>query len=151
RKNCGRDARNSSGTLDEQCRQRDSRRRRRTMPHHAFKIDKESGVWSLESTRQKQSLAFDFRLQTHDSRLLKAVSAITTHVLDTSQGHPARGVPVHLEMQEEDGGWRTLGTGVTDRDGRLGDLLPDDFDLQPGIYRLIFETAAYFEAQSLRS
>ena len=79
------------------------------------------------------------------------MSAITTHVLDTSQGHPARGVPVHLEMQEEDGGWRTLGTGVTDRDGRLRDLLPDEVALQPGIYRLIFETAAYFEAQSLRS
>lgn len=58
---------------------------------------------------------------------------------------------MHLEMQEADGGWRVLGTGKTDNDGRLGNLLPDDFDLQPGIYRLIFDTAAYFEAQSLRS
>ena len=79
------------------------------------------------------------------------MSAITTHVLDTSQGHPARGVPVRLEMQEMDGSWHALGTGATDADGRLRDLLPDDFNLQPGLYRLSFDTAAYFEAQSLKS
>lgn len=79
------------------------------------------------------------------------MSAITTHVLDTSLGKPAVGVPVHLDMQAEDGGWRELSSGVTDRDGRLRDLLPDDFDLQPGVYRLVFDTAAYFDAKSLRS
>lgn len=79
------------------------------------------------------------------------MSAITTHVLDTSQGHPARGVHVHLEMQEAQGGWQALGTGVTDRDGRVRDLLPDDFDLQPGVYRLTFDTGAYFEKKSLSS
>ncbi|HUQ34430.1 MAG TPA: hydroxyisourate hydrolase [Pyrinomonadaceae bacterium] len=79
------------------------------------------------------------------------MSAITTHILDTSRGEPARNVPVHLETQGADGNWRTLGTGATDSDGRLRDLLPDDFSLQPGLYRLIFDTAAYFETQSLRS
>jgi 5-hydroxyisourate hydrolase len=79
------------------------------------------------------------------------MSAITTHILDTARGEPARNVPVHLEMQGTDGGWRSLGTGQTDADGRLRDLLPDEFDLQPGLYRLIFDTAGYFEAQSLRS
>lgn len=79
------------------------------------------------------------------------MSAITTHVLDTSRGRPAGGVPVHLEAQEADGGWRSVGAGATDADGRLRDLLPDDFDLQPGIYRLVFDTAAYFEAHEVRS
>jgi 5-hydroxyisourate hydrolase len=79
------------------------------------------------------------------------MSAITTHVLDTSSGRPACGVPIQLEVQEADGGWRALSSGATDGDGRLRDLLPVDFDLQPGIYRLIFDTAAYFEAHSLRS
>ena len=79
------------------------------------------------------------------------MSAITTHVLDTAQGRPAAGVTLQLEMQGEGGGWRVLGAGTTDGDGRLGDLLPDDFDLQPGIYRLVFETAAYFEAQGVRN
>jgi 5-hydroxyisourate hydrolase len=79
------------------------------------------------------------------------VSAITTHILDTSQGRPAEGVPVHLDVQQEDGSWRELSSGATDRDGRLRDLLPDDYDLQPGVYRLIFDTAAYFEAHGVRS
>jgi 5-hydroxyisourate hydrolase len=79
------------------------------------------------------------------------MSAITTHVLDTSRGQPARGVPVYLEVQEAGANWRSLGVGVTDEDGRVKHLLPDEFDLQPGLYRLSFETAVYFEAQSLRS
>ena len=79
------------------------------------------------------------------------MSAITTHVLDTSQGQPASGVPVRLEMQETDGSWHVLGTGVTDADGRLRDLLRDDFNLQPGLYRLSFDTAAYFAVQNLKS
>ncbi len=79
------------------------------------------------------------------------MSAITTHILDTSQGHPAGGVPVHLEMNGTSGDWHALGTGVTDTDGRLRDLLPDDFNLQPGLYRLSFDTSAYFKAQNLRS
>jgi 5-hydroxyisourate hydrolase len=79
------------------------------------------------------------------------MSAITTHVLDTARGRPAGGVPIQLEVQEADGSWRMLGSGATDGDGRLRDLLPGDFDLQPGIYRLIFDTAAYFEAHSLQS
>jgi 5-hydroxyisourate hydrolase len=76
---------------------------------------------------------------------------ITTHILDTSRGHPASGVPVRLEMQGTDGEWLVLGAGETDMDGRLRDLLPDDFDLQPGIYRLSFDTSVYFGTQSLRS
>jgi 5-hydroxyisourate hydrolase len=79
------------------------------------------------------------------------MSAITTHILDISQGRPAQDVPVRLEIQGTDGSWLMLGKGVTDMDGRLKDLLPDDFNLQPGIYRLSFDTAAYFEIQNLRS
>lgn len=79
------------------------------------------------------------------------MSAITTHVLDTSRGQPASGVPVHLEIQGADGGWHVLGAGATDGDGRLKELLPTDSDFQPGVYRLTFDTAVYFEAQSLRS
>jgi 5-hydroxyisourate hydrolase len=79
------------------------------------------------------------------------MSAITTHILDTSRGEPAGNVPVRLETQSADGNWNILGTGATDSDGRLRDLLPDDLPLQPGLYRLTFDTAVYFEAQSLRS
>jgi 5-hydroxyisourate hydrolase len=79
------------------------------------------------------------------------MSAITTHILDISRGQPARGVNVHLEMQGTDGGWHSLGMGATDMDGRLRNLLLDDFNLQLGLYRLTFETAGYFAAQGLNS
>jgi 5-hydroxyisourate hydrolase len=73
------------------------------------------------------------------------MSGITTHVLDTARGRPAAGVPVTLDFKEE-GGWRVLGWGATDADGRLRDLLPSDFVLTEGHYRLTFEVGAYLSA-----
>ena len=75
------------------------------------------------------------------------MSPITTHVLDTAAGRPARGVPVTLEFFA-DGAWTTLGSGVTNADGRLPGLLPDMHVLQPGTYRLTFDTAVYFAGQA---
>ena len=46
------------------------------------------------------------------------MSAITTHVLDTSRGRPAEGVPVRLERRSPEGSWREVGRGLTDADGR---------------------------------
>ena len=71
---------------------------------------------------------------------------ITTHVLDTAAGRPAAGVAIVLEL-ESDQGWQELGRGATDADGRLQQLLPADFKLAPGVYRLTFDTAAYFAAR----
>ena len=76
------------------------------------------------------------------------MSAITTHVLDTSGGRPASGVPVVLERQAQDGGWEKLGSGETDSDGRLKTLLQSDARLAPGVYRLVFDTAHYFRARN---
>ena len=70
------------------------------------------------------------------------MSAITTHVLDTAQGRPAGGVPVVLEFQGAKGGWKVLGKGRTDADGRLKDLLPPGAPLEAGTYRLTFDTSA---------
>ena len=71
------------------------------------------------------------------------MSAITTHVLDTARGRPAGGVPVILEIQSEEG-WKTLGGGRTDSDGRARDLSGDE--ISAGVYRLTFDTASYFAA-----
>ena len=79
------------------------------------------------------------------------MSAITTHVLDTARGRPASGVPVTLEAAETGGGWRTLGRGLTDADGRLRELLPPGRALTAGVFRLTFDTAAYFAAQGADS
>jgi 5-hydroxyisourate hydrolase len=75
------------------------------------------------------------------------MSAITTHVLDTSQGRPASGVHVTLEIQASEGAWHLLGQGETDLDGRLRSLLPDGETPAAGTYRLTFDTGAYFRAQ----
>jgi 5-hydroxyisourate hydrolase len=69
---------------------------------------------------------------------------ITTHVLDTARGKPAAGVPISLELSR-DGQWQPLGSGVTDDDGRLRTLTPAG-PVAPGIYRIRFDTAAYFAA-----
>jgi 5-hydroxyisourate hydrolase len=75
------------------------------------------------------------------------MSTISTHVLDTALGRPARGVPVRLEMAAADGtAWHLLGEGRTDDDGRLRDLAPPSARLGPGTYRLRFDTGAYLAA-----
>lgn len=78
------------------------------------------------------------------------MSAITTHVLDTARGVPAAGVPVHLEHWQ-DGGWRMVGQGTTDADGRCRTLLPAGAPPELGRYRLTFDTAPYFTARGLRA
>jgi 5-hydroxyisourate hydrolase len=78
------------------------------------------------------------------------VSAITTHVLDTSRGKPAKGVAVTLAV-ETAGGWQQIGQGVTDDDGRARELLPDGYQLAAGVYRLVFETAPYFASLQTES
>ncbi|MGA2431080.1 MAG: hydroxyisourate hydrolase [Candidatus Acidiferrum sp.] len=70
-------------------------------------------------------------------------SPITTHVLDVSIGKPAAGVPVVLEVEDLGVGWRQLGRGATDKDGRLRDLLAEGA-LVEGTYRLTFDTHTYF-------
>jgi len=74
------------------------------------------------------------------------MSKISTHVLDTARGKPAVGVPVHLERWDASGKWSSLSTGRTDQDGRCPQLLPDGTGLLDGVYRLTFDTAAYFAA-----
>ena len=69
---------------------------------------------------------------------------ITTHVLDTALGRPASGVPVSL-ARNEGGAWAMVGHGATDADGRLRTLTPSG-PVEPGTYRITFDTAAYFAA-----
>ncbi|HEY0101673.1 MAG TPA: hydroxyisourate hydrolase [Pyrinomonadaceae bacterium] len=78
------------------------------------------------------------------------MSAITTHILDLSSGQPAQGVAVVLEVQAGEG-WRVLGRGKTDADGRLKSLLPDDLNPEAGVYRLTFRTSDYFTARGIES
>jgi 5-hydroxyisourate hydrolase len=69
---------------------------------------------------------------------------ISTHILDLAHGKPASGVTVKLETQGPAGTWRLVNSALTDHDGRCAQLLESD-ELVPGVYRLRFDTAAYFE------
>ena len=69
---------------------------------------------------------------------------ISTHILDTTLGRPAAGIPVTLAFMTN-GAWSLINEAVTDVDGRCKDLLPPKQTLQQGIYRVHFEADAYFE------
>ena len=77
------------------------------------------------------------------------MSAITTHILDTSRGRPAGGVSVTLERETAEQTWELIGKGETDSDGRLTGLLAQGHHLMEGIYRLTFNTKSYFAAQNV--
>lgn len=71
---------------------------------------------------------------------------ISTHILDTSLGRPASAVAIELARMSH-GEWPLLNEAITDTDGRCKHLLPETQPLQPGIYRVRFDTAAYFKRQ----
>lgn len=72
-------------------------------------------------------------------------SPITTHVLDTALGKPAAGVHIVLQFWEAGRDWKPIAEGLTNEDGRILDWIPPGTTLTPGIYRLMFDTRAYFE------
>lgn len=79
------------------------------------------------------------------------MSYVSTHVLDAAAGRAAAGIRVRLDHRASIGGrgetseWRSIDQGVTDADGRVGALGPDQ--LPPGTYRITFATGEYFETQ----
>ncbi|MET8450567.1 hydroxyisourate hydrolase [Streptomyces sp. NPDC005209] len=70
-------------------------------------------------------------------------ASVSTHILDTSIGRPARGVAVQLSARSgREADWQALGGSATDVDGRCKDLP----DLPEGTthVRLDFAVEAYF-------
>ena len=73
------------------------------------------------------------------------MSKITTHILDTAKGRPAEGVGVTLYRAGGIAPGETkIASGHTNKDGRIADW-PDAS--RAGIYKIRFETGAYFEGQ----
>ena len=67
-------------------------------------------------------------------------TTLSTHVLDTSRGQPARGLRV--DLARADTGDR-IGSASTDDDGRVAAFTEA---LSAGTYTLTFDTGAYFAA-----
>jgi 5-hydroxyisourate hydrolase len=75
---------------------------------------------------------------------------VSTHVLDTSAGHPASAVDVVLQRRDT-GAWVELSRDVTNADGRATALMPDGRPLPAGTYRLAFDVGGYFARRGVES
>jgi 5-hydroxyisourate hydrolase len=69
---------------------------------------------------------------------------LTTHVLDTASGHPARGLRIELLRLDAGGGTTPIASVETNQDGRAPAPLLEGDALRAGRYRLQFHAAAYF-------
>ena len=75
------------------------------------------------------------------------MSGLTSHVLDTGLGVPARNVRVVLERQDQGAkGWQVLAEQVTNADGRTNNFATAGVTLERGTYQLRFDVASYFLA-----
>ena len=72
------------------------------------------------------------------------MTQITSHVLDTARGVPARDLLITLQRRLGDD-WLMLGSSSTDADGRVADFAGGDEVLPGGVYRLTFYTGDYHE------
>jgi 5-hydroxyisourate hydrolase len=73
---------------------------------------------------------------------------ISTHILDTALGRPAAEVPVTLSILAN-GIWSPINGTITDAEGRCKHLLSQSQPLQPGTYRVHFETETYYRRHRL--
>lgn len=71
---------------------------------------------------------------------------LTTHVLDTVCGGPARGVRIDLHAIADDGSARLLCTIHSNGDGRSDQALLEGAAFTTGRYELSFHIGAYFAA-----
>ena len=71
------------------------------------------------------------------------MATLSTHVLDTSAGRPAAGVPILLRTATGE----PIARAVTDDDGRASGIGADG--LAAGDYSLRFDSGAYFDAQGV--
>lgn len=69
---------------------------------------------------------------------------LTTHVLDTAQGRPGRGIRVDLYRLGE--APELLTSATTNDDGRCDEPLLSGEAFQAGRYELVFHAGAYFDS-----
>jgi 5-hydroxyisourate hydrolase len=77
------------------------------------------------------------------------MSAITTHVLDTSLGRPGAGIRVELHRKSGEE-WKLVGLGHTDANGRCSGLTGEEKP-ELGTYRLVFDAAEYFRSLNTKT
>lgn len=70
---------------------------------------------------------------------------LSTHVLDTMHGKPARDVGIDLHVLEADGSWRLVTQVRTNSDGRTDQPLLSGGTFKCGTYMVTFHIGAYFK------
>lgn len=78
------------------------------------------------------------------------MSQLTSHVLDTMSGKPAKNITSVLYYGENDA-WTEIRRGVTNDDGRIKDMFTADEKLSHGIYKMRFETKDYFDRMQTKT
>jgi 5-hydroxyisourate hydrolase len=73
---------------------------------------------------------------------------LSTHVLDTARGIPAKGLRIELH-RIENGARRRVATGVTNADGRIAAPLISGELLEIGVYELVFHAGDYLRSAGL--
>ncbi|XP_022086777.1 5-hydroxyisourate hydrolase-like isoform X2 [Acanthaster planci] len=75
-----------------------------------------------------------------------AASPLTTHVLDTALGRPARNLGIAVSYQRPNSQeFDLIAKGATNRDGRAPGLLTQD-QFIAGVYKIKFDTGSYFKS-----
>ncbi|HEX2525644.1 MAG TPA: hydroxyisourate hydrolase [Geminicoccus sp.] len=70
---------------------------------------------------------------------------LTTHVLDTAHGMPARGMELSLHRIRPDGDRELLLSTLTNEDGRCDRPLLEAASFATGTYELLFQVGRYFD------
>ncbi|MCQ4315269.1 hydroxyisourate hydrolase [Stutzerimonas zhaodongensis] len=81
---------------------------------------------------------------------MAADNPLSVHVLNLNDGLPSPDVKVTLEKQNGQQ-WTALNDGVTNQQGRITALYPQDKALEKGTYRVTFKTGDWFEAHDTAS
>ncbi|MGE3467919.1 MAG: hydroxyisourate hydrolase [Pyrinomonadaceae bacterium] len=77
------------------------------------------------------------------------MSSITTHIVDSRSGKAGAGIVVGLQRKTHTSGWQVIGERLSNVDGRVNDLLPDQEPLLMGHYRLTFEIGLFYLQQDI--
>merc|ERR1711951_20990 len=75
---------------------------------------------------------------------------VSSHILDTSRGLPARGVMATMYRMGGEQVWTKLQSRATNDDGRASNFLSWD-DFKPGTYKMHFATGEYFKQQKVET
>lgn len=70
---------------------------------------------------------------------------LSVHVLNLQNGLPSAGVKVTVEKQQGDA-WQLLNKSITDENGRIVALFPENKSMDKGIYKVTFATGEWFKA-----